>query len=852
MACATLMWSRLFALALFSFALLPQFAAAQAVGNLVPNPSVETPNPTNSSLPQSWATDFWGTTQATFSYLTTGYTGSRSVKVQITKAGTGDAKWYFTHVPVSPGATYTFSDFYTATVPSQYVIEYTKTTGAFSYVDLGSVGTASSSWQQFTKSFKAPTGVTSATVLHLITAAGSLTVDDYSLTSASSTPPPAFSFSLSNGGAKTVVQGQSTTNTISAKLLTGTSAAVAFSASGLPSGATASFVQGSCTPTCTSTLTIKTASTAPVGTFPILVNASGGSAATTTSFSLTVSALPPPPPSKPVINSFVANPPSLTQGQSSQLSWSVTGASSTSISDIGLVTGTSTTVTPSQTTSYVLTAINPGGSSTATTTITVVVPQPPTITSFTANPTSITAGQSTTLSWSVSNASTTSIDNGVGVVTGASLVVSPMATTTYTITATNPAGLTSTTTTVAVTIPPPPPPPPPTNNLILNPSVEDQTGSLPTHWQQGQWGSNTAVFSYPVVGTGGAGTKALQVQITNYPTTNVNVGGDAKWFFDPISVSGGQFYTFTDKYISNITSHVVAEVHNTDGSFTYLDLGAPQPGNAWQTFSASFNIPSGASTVTVYHLINAVGTLTTDDYALALATNGNAFAKGMVSLTFDDGWDSIYTNGIPIVNAAGFKSTQYIITNEIGQSADGYMTLAEINTMKSQGHDIEAHTRNHPDLTTLSAAQLQSEVAGSRQDLIGLGFSPVDNLAYPYGSYNSTVIAAVQAAGLSGARTVDFGFNDKSTNPFQLWGASVERGGSCDGGAPVTTLSQVQSWIDSAAQSKTWVILVFHQIDNVNSNCYGISPSFLQSIITYLKTANVDVVTMTQGLQQMH
>src|SRR5438132_1229767 len=54
-------------------------------------------------------------------------------------------------------------------------------------------------------------------------------------------PPPPFDFSLSNGGNKTVVQGQSVSNTITATLVSGTSQPVSFSASGLPTGATAAF-----------------------------------------------------------------------------------------------------------------------------------------------------------------------------------------------------------------------------------------------------------------------------------------------------------------------------------------------------------------------------------------------------------------------------------------------------------------------------------------------------------------------------------------------------------------------------------------------------------------------------------
>ncbi len=78
----------------------------------------------------------------------------------------------------------------------------------------------------------------------------------------------------------------------------------------------------------------------------------------------------------------------------------------------------------------------------------------PVIGSFTATPASIAPGQSSTLSWTLSGGAPTtlSIDNGVGSVLGAtSMSVSPIATTTYTLTASNSGGTTTRSVTVSVT-----------------------------------------------------------------------------------------------------------------------------------------------------------------------------------------------------------------------------------------------------------------------------------------------------------------------------------------------------------------------------------------------------------------
>jgi len=74
----------------------------------------------------------------------------------------------------------------------------------------------------------------------------------------------------------------------------------------------------------------------------------------------------------------------------------------------------------------------------------------PTISSFTANPTSISAGQPVTLSWSVTSSTYNIISPQVGPVRGSSVVVNPTATTTYTLNSTNQFDRTTSTVTVTV------------------------------------------------------------------------------------------------------------------------------------------------------------------------------------------------------------------------------------------------------------------------------------------------------------------------------------------------------------------------------------------------------------------
>jgi hypothetical protein len=160
--------------------------------------------------------------------------------------------------------------------------------------------------------------------------------------------------------------------------------------------------------------------------------------------------------SAPTITSFTAAPTSINSGASSTLSWAATGATSVAITP-GAFTATTasgaTSVSPTATTTYTLTATNSAGSTTSTLTVTVSAATiKPVISSFTANPPSITTGSSSMLSWTTTGATSITVAPGsfTSISASGSTSVSPTATTTYTLTATN--GVASTTSTAKVTV----------------------------------------------------------------------------------------------------------------------------------------------------------------------------------------------------------------------------------------------------------------------------------------------------------------------------------------------------------------------------------------------------------------
>jgi peptidoglycan/xylan/chitin deacetylase (PgdA/CDA1 family) len=135
-------------------------------------------------------------------------------------------------------------------------------------------------------------------------------------------------------------------------------------------------------------------------------------------------------------------------------------------------------------------------------------------------------------------------------------------------------------------------------------------------------------------------------------------------------------------------------------------------------------------------------------------------AKPIV-LSFDDGYRPQFTFALPELRRHGWPG----VLNLKAEGSDLY--TSNVEAMIDAGWELAAHTINHLDLTTLDAEQLTEEVSGSRQILRREYGVPVANFCYPAGRFDDTVIAAVKAAGYTGATTEIPGYATRES-PFEL------------------------------------------------------------------------------------
>ncbi len=141
--------------------------------------------------------------------------------------------------------------------------------------------------------------------------------------------------------------------------------------------------------------------------------------------------------------------------------------------------------------------------------------------------------------------------------------------------------------------------------------------------------------------------------------------------------------------------------------------------------------------------------------------HGGALPTKPVVLSFDDGYRPQFTFALPELRKHGWPG----LLNLKAEGSDLY--TSNVKAMIAAGWELAAHTIHHLDLTTLGAEQLKEEVAGSRAILRHDYGVAVENFCYPAGRFDSTVTAAVRAAGYTGATTEIPGYADRQ-KPYEL------------------------------------------------------------------------------------
>jgi hypothetical protein len=212
---------------------------------------------------------------------------------------------------------------------------------------------------------------------------------------------------------------------------------------------------------------------------------------------------------------------------------------------------------------------------------------------------------------------------------------------------------------------------------------------------------------------------------------------------------------------------------------------------------------------------------------------------GLITLWFDDAWASQYSIAYPLLQEKGFSAALAVPTQLI--NFDDYMSWSQIKLLNYKGWEIDSHTRHHEcDTKKLTDEFIVDELKGAQEDLLAEGIKS-DNFVSPCGIVSTKLDTSVKEYYLSN-RTSFPGLNPLPIeNPYGLKVKAVRWS---------TTPQEVNQWIEDARNSKSWLILMFHQIQNKQEE-YATTPDNFREIINIVANSKLPVVLPSQVLNMV-
>jgi peptidoglycan/xylan/chitin deacetylase (PgdA/CDA1 family) len=367
------------------------------------------------------------------------------------------------------------------------------------------------------------------------------------------------------------------------------------------------------------------------------------------------------------------------------------------------------------------------------------------------------------------------------------------------------------------------------DNLVKNSTLQsvDSTGS-PAHYY------TTAVapyLKYSYTRDTSSNTPFLRVETQRDLTDKDVVGG---WLTDVLPISLQATYVYSLEYRSSVPATVSVEYTMPDGSLSYRIVTDLKAEDKWQSFTDYFTNRRGATAARFIITSRAAGQIDTRNYMMHQIA-GSQLDAGMVSVTFDDGWQSIADKAIPLLNRYGIPTTQYVISDASDKQVPLYMNVKTLQAIKAAGHEIGSHTLTHCDQTKLTAQQVADNARDSKNNLAADGLGPITSYAYPYGRY-SDMTQPLVAQSYPYMRSSDVGYNDRYFDNRNIKSMVV---------LSTTTDETFQSWLDYAKANKVWLVIAYHRVDE--SGEYSVTSSQLKKQLDMIKASNLNVETLSKA-----
>lgn len=198
---------------------------------------------------------------------------------------------------------------------------------------------------------------------------------------------------------------------------------------------------------------------------------------------------------------------------------------------------------------------------------------------------------------------------------------------------------------------------------------------------------------------------------------------------------------------------------------------------------------------------------------VALAAPAAGRAATIVSLTFDDGYDTQYQVRSLLADR-GMRATFFVNSLLVGKA--GRLTWDQLRELAADGNEIGGHSQTHARLSTLTPAQQRREICDDRRNILAQNVGPAVSFAYPFGAFSAQTPSIVRSCGYVSARR-NGGIRSRGKCPNCPWAESIPPYAAFDTRAPDSfqnnmSVEELESYVTNAEPRGGWVQIIFHGI----------------------------------------
>lgn len=151
---------------------------------------------------------------------------------------------------------------------------------------------------------------------------------------------------------------------------------------------------------------------------------------------------------------------------------------------------------------------------------------------------------------------------------------------------------------------------------------------------------------------------------------------------------------------------------------------------------------------------------------VAYLTKGEPLPRRAMMITFDDGYQEVYTLTYPLLVKLGLRPVLFIVPQYVGYGA--YMDWDQLRELVEAGFIVGSHGYDHADLRKADDEELERQIRDSQSLLAKHLGVTIDTFAYPYGHYDRRALPILKKYHYTAAFAINPSIFQSSDHLYRL------------------------------------------------------------------------------------